>query len=821
MRHAAAAREAVVEGATEAVRGAGWIVATSARTSGHAHPPLKAGDTPKGPRDVRGPVETVRGVLLSVDAVTVTGRPWVRLWLASDGQRTQAWLPRVAPAMILVPAEGVDPARLAEVARTRADGADVVERRIGRHLRTVVRAVARHPGDLVDLRRGFEAMDEVADVLEADVTLEERAVAEHDLRTLGAVAGEGERDWRVEGLVLARVGPADGGALPLRVAALAGEVENHATSPDAAKDRVRRLVLAPKGGDAVVFDAAEGADGDREALARFAERFAALDPDVVLTWGGDVDLWPFLAARADHLGVPLPLARDGGPPEISGAGGNRVASLTGRAHVDLRKTAERDLKFDVKVKTLASVGEHLGVDVDEAAEGAADAEAPAVLAVGAALLPLQEAFARLTRLPLDDASRAGRGRQVEALLFAEATRLGIVAPKRAPAEEGASPDVQYEGGFVLDPKPGLHADVVALDFGAMYPTIMIAYNVSPDTYLVEGEAPNASAHVAPEVGFRFLTEPDGFFRRILRDLVASRRAMKKRMKELPEGPERARLDVEQASVKVLTNAMYGYTGWAQARWGSRACAEATAAWGRHHIKWVMEEARKRGMEVLYGDTDSLFLRAPPDGLPGFVADVNRALPLELEVADRYDVLLFTQAKKKYAGLTKDGRLVARGFEIRRGDWCAAARRVQEEVLLTVLREREPRHGTQAARAAVGALREGRVALDDLVVWKTLTARPGGYKVKPFHAAAVERAEAQRPGFRVAAGAKVGIVIVEGHGPAHDRAVLRDFLAPGQKPDVEWYVDKQLVPAALRVLEPFGVTEDELKGKPKQRSLFEF
>lgn len=750
-------------------------------------------------------MERVAGTLLAVDEVTVTGRPWVRLWLAAGAERFAAWLPDSLPAVHVVAAEGVDPASLLPLVRSRAEAVEVVERRVGRRTVRLLRVLARHTGDVPDLKKGLEALADVEVVRDADIPIEEAVVADHGLRPMAGLVGEGARDWRVTGWVLSKAESGPEVAVEWRVLALTVE---------AAEGRIVRIALAPRGRAAETF-----ADVDERALlAAFVERFTALDPDVVLTWNGDAGHFPLLVARAEELGEPLALARDGGPPDVSGAGNAKTSLLAGRAHVDVKRVADRDLKFDVKVKTLASVAEHVEIDVDEAAEGSAPAEAAAVLAVGEALLPLQEAFARLTRLPLDVASRAGRGRQVEAMLQAEAARLSILPPRRHPA--GAGGEVEYEGGFVLDPTPGLHEDVVALDFGAMYPTIMIAYNVSPDTHVPEGEEAEGEVNVAPGAGHRFLVQPDGFFRRILRDLVDSRRAMKKRMKTLPEGAERSRLDVEQSSIKVLTNAMYGYTGWSLARWGSRACAEATSAWGRAHIQGVMDDARARGMRVLYGDTDSLFLQSR-DGVESFVKDVNAKLPLELDVAERYKVLLFTTAKKKYAGLTADGRLVARGFEIRRGDWATVARRAQEEVLRAVLEARDAKKGLQVARDAVAAVREGRVPVEDLVIWKTLTVRPDAYKVKPFHAAAVERAEAVEPGLRVQSGSKVGIVMAEGSGGAHDRAVLRSSLKPGQKLDAEWYVEKQVVPAALRILESFGVNADEIKGKPKQKSLGDF
>jgi DNA polymerase I len=68
------------------------------------------------------------------------------------------------------------------------------------------------------------------------------------------------------------------------------------------------------------------------------------------------------------------------------------------------------------------------------------------------------------------------------------------------------------------------------------------------------------------------------------------------------------LDVHQNAIKILTNAFYGYTGWPAAKWYRKECAEATTAWGRTIIQDAVERAEKHGLEVIYGDTDSLFVK---------------------------------------------------------------------------------------------------------------------------------------------------------------------------------------------------------------------
>jgi DNA polymerase I len=52
----------------------------------------------------------------------------------------------------------------------------------------------------------------------------------------------------------------------------------------------------------------------------------------------------------------------------------------------------------------------------------------------------------------------------------------------------------------------------------------------------------------------------------------------------------------------------------------------------------------------------------------------------------------------------------------------------------------------------------------------------------------------------------------------DRARLVEFLGPADHPDADYYVENQVLPAALRVLEYFGITDADIAGKAGQRSL---
>jgi len=370
------------------------------------------------------------------------------------------------------------------------------------------------------------------------------------------------------------------------------------------------------------------------------------------------------------------------------------------------------------------------------------------------------------------------------------------------------PYFPYAGAVVLSPKPGLHENIAVLDFKAMYPSIMIAYNVSPDTYVPSSELePQGGVNVAPEVGHRFRKEPAGFYKQVLSSLIAYRDQIRPKLSRLkPQSLEHRLLDARQKAVKVITNAAYGYTGWIGARWYVKPVAEAAAAWGRHTIQSTIELAKKVGLEVVYSDTDSVFVKNEPDKIGKVSSEVEKTLGLEIKPDEVYTRVLFTEAKKKYCGLLPNGQLDIVGLEVVRGDWAGCAKNVQEKVLEITLKEQAPEKAAEFVRAYISDLRSKKVPYKDLVIWKTLTKRVEEYEVKAPHVEAAKKL--LKEGYALSMGDKIGYVITLGSGKLYERAKPYALASPDEV-DAEYYVTNQVLPAASRILVMFGIKEDAL------------
>jgi DNA polymerase I len=642
-----------------------------------------------------------------------------------------------------------------------------------------------------------------SDIFEDDIPLTRRFLIDHGLIPYSDVSVDGER--------IRTDRERSGREMKL----LAFDIETHTENIiDAKKDPIIAVSLATSTGRQEVIISRD----EREVIKSFVSAFREEDPDVILTYNGDSFDFPYLVERAKQNRVSLALGRDGSAVTARRGGIRDTYTLAGRDTVDLYRIVERDMQ-EVKVKTLDNVAEYLGVmrredrvllENDELyslwekgetkrIEEYTLADVVSTLEIGKRLLPAQIELCRLVKQFLTDCSRMGRGRQVESYLMYKAAERNEMIPKHRYVQS----EHMYEGGYVMEPEKGIFEDVVVLDFASMYPNIMIAYNISPDTYVESGDEEHC--HISPS-NHAFLKEPDGFFRQILRELIEERKRLKKSAKSSVDM-------LRQQTIKILTNSFYGYTGWGGARWYKLECAEATAAWGRYTIKKVIEEARKRGMNVIYSDTDSLFCVEKGD-MKRFAEEMNSQLPLELEVREHYKRIFFA-GKKRYAGLQDDGSIVVRGLEVRRGDWCELAKRLQEEIIGTILREGDVEKAKGHAIEAINKIKGGKTSTEEITIYKSITRSIDSYETAQAHVAALKRAMDEQEDIEFSN--KIGYVVLEGKGRISDRTKMASTLNEKDRIDRDYYIENQVVPVALRILEHFGIAKEDLLGK-KQQSL---
>jgi DNA polymerase I len=288
------------------------------------------------------------------------------------------------------------------------------------------------------------------------------------------------------------------------------------------------------------------------------------------------------------------------------------------------------------------------------------------------LLKLLFAIARISRLSIEDLSRAGVNQWIRGMLFYEHRKINALIPhseelryKGQASSEAIIKEKKYRGGLVVEPTPGIHFNVSVVDFASLYPSIIKVHNLSYETV----NCPHDSCSQDPDqkitdTSYWTCKEKKGITSLLigsLRDLRVN--YYKQLSKDKTISPEERQLyTVVSQAIKVILNASYGVMGAEIFPLYCLPVADATAAIGRNIITRTIEKCRESGIAVVYGDTDSLFLRDPSEGNVEELskwAKTNQGVDLELDKEYRY--VVFNNLKKNYIGVLKDGTVDVKGL----------------------------------------------------------------------------------------------------------------------------------------------------------------
>ncbi len=570
---------------------------------------------------------------------------------------------------------------------------------------------------------------------------------------------------------------------------------------------------------------------EKEMIKRFLKVVKDKDPDVLITYNGDNFDFAYLKKRCEKLGIKFVLGRDGSEPKIQRMGDRFAVEVKGRIHFDLYPVIRHTVnlptytleavyeaifgkpKEKVYAEEIAAAWES-GEGLERVAKYSME-DARATFELGREFLPMEAQLSRLVGQSLWDVSRSSTGNLVEWFLLRAAYRRNELAPNKPDGRELARRRGGYAGGYVKEPEKGLWTNIVYLDFRALYPSIIITHNVSPDTLNREG---CRGYDTAPQVGHRFCKDVPGFIPSLLGDLLEERQKIKRKMKVSIDPLEKKLLDYRQHAIKILANSYYGYYGYAKARWYCRECAESVTAWGRQYIETTIREIEEKfGFKVLYADTDGFFATIPGADAETvkkkgreFLKYINAKLPglLELEYEGFY-VRGFFVTKKKYAVIDEEGKITTRGLEIVRRDWSEIAKETQARVLEALLRDGNVKEAVEIVKAVTEDLTKYRVPLERLVIHEQITRELKDYKATGPHVAIAKRLQAR--GIKVKPGTIISYVVLKGSGKISDRAILVSEYDPKRhRYDPDYYIENQVLPAVLRILEAFNYRGEDLR-----------
>ena len=278
-------------------------------------------------------------------------------------------------------------------------------------------------------------------------------------------------------------------------------------------------------------------------------------------------------------------------------------------------------------------------------------------------------IARIGRLSVDDIARFGVNQWIRGILYYEHRQRNELIPSRTELEAKGTASTtavikekKYRGGEVVEPIAGIHFGVVVLDFASLYPSIIKVHNLSYETI----NCPHDNCREIKVEGTTHWVckQRKGLTSLLigsLRDLRVNYYKNLAKDKTLPP-EERQLYNVVSQAIKVILNASYGVMGAEIFPLYCLPVADSTAALGRSTINRTINKCKEIGIQVVYGDTDSLFLKNPsPTAIDEVSAWARNNLGVDLEIDKQYRYVVFSDLKKNYLGVLSDGTVDVKGL----------------------------------------------------------------------------------------------------------------------------------------------------------------
>lgn len=450
------------------------------------------------------------------------------------------------------------------------------------------------------------------------------------------------------------------------------DLETTGLNPD--RDRIFMIAVRyPSGATDTLESHSDGNAGEAALIRELVTTVQVADPDIIENHNLHGFDLPFLARRAEILGVPLALGRIGPPGlRVRAARRGRTEDPEGRRvryfapGRELIDTLDAVLRYDFATRELPNhglkaVARHLGIAGPDREQipgdqiyavyrrdpervrryATADVNEVAGIARmlgGAAFALAQIAPRRYERLA-DAGAATG---VIDPLLVRAYLRAGMALPAHK-----AGDGTPHSGAALHLFAAGVAYRVVKADVASLYPSLMRAYRIGP-----------SRDHL-------------GAMLALVDRLVELRLAAKANARQAPpESAERYGHEAMSAAMKLVVNSAYGYlAAGGLTRFADVHAANEVTRRGRETLKLMCRELANRGVTLLEADTDGVYFAVPEGWTEAderrVVTGVAAMLPprVQLEFEGRYAAML-SHEPKNYALLRYDGALILHGVAFR-------------------------------------------------------------------------------------------------------------------------------------------------------------
>jgi len=588
---------------------------------------------------------------------------------------------------------------------------------------------------------------------------------------------------------------------------------------------------------------------ERALLCRLVQQIGVWDPDVIVghhVWGHDL---PILFTRCVDLKVSWwsKMGRRRQQPtrlNFASSEWTVAEALMGRLVCDTYLSAKEFLHSETSYGLSALAQTQFQIDREEilpmdipaylttsehiavlASHTLQDVSLVQRLLFQLNLLPLTKQLTNVAGNLWSSTLKSNRANRTEFLLLHEFHARKYLPPEKR--KSSSSSKSKYAGGLVLDPKSGFYDSfILLLDFNSLYPSLIQEYNLCFTTLTNWASCESETNLTIPEESVE-----QGVLPRVISTLVQRRRNVKKLMRSEGNPEKKKELDIRQQALKLTANSMYGCLGFSNSRFFAQPIAATVTRLGRETLQRTVDIAtEKLGLEVIYGDTDSIMINTritDPTQYPQVrrlgeqvKAQVNRLYQtLELEIDGTFRSMLLLK-KKKYAAITAEPRgdsLIygkeMKGLDLVRRDWCIQSKDTGRFVLDQILNAENDRDSVviqihKHLHELSQTMRDGKLPLEKYVITKGLSKHPKDYpdaKSQPHVHVAKQLLQQNRP---VHTGDHIPYIICttpEDRSPVERAHHPDDVERHNLQPDVEWYLTQQILPPTARLCEPMEGT----------------
>ena len=584
-------------------------------------------------------------------------------------------------------------------------------------------------------------------------------------------------------------------------------------------------------------------NSEEELIKKFADIVKKIDPDIITGWNLiDFDLKK-IKEKFDKYKIPFQLGRIDWPCKLeinSEFMKDSSADFPGRMVLDgipLLKTSFVKLenyKLDTATETFLgekkAVGsENKGEEIEQLYKHnqqklvdycLKDSEMTYKILFVTKAMDLTIQRSLITGMTLERIRASVASLDSLFLRYAKKEHIVLNNSKFADKEE------PFKGGFVMNPKPGIYDYVLVLDFKSLYPSIIRTLNIDPYSFVKNPPKKITKDKYITAANGAVFKNQNGILPMIIADVWKQRDHAKK---------IKAPAHVIYA-IKIIMNSFYGVLGNPSCRFFNKELSNAITYTAEEIIKLAAKKVEELGYEVMYGDTDSVFVVSKAANVDEantigkkiahhinefykkYVKEkYSRESFFEIQFEKLFKVFLLPKvrgntedvgAKKRYAGLLvkEDGKeeMSFTGMEFVRGDWTELGKKFQIELFERVFNKKEV---NSYIKKFVEGLRKG--LYDDLLVYKKNISKPlNEYtKTTPPHVKAARQLK------KLTSNQIQYIMTIDGPEP------MELWRENKHKLDYDHYIDKQIKPIADTILSVYGKNFEDIMKNSTQSNLF--